>query len=250
MNLEQLKELGLSNGEINVYSAVLELGSTSLNKIQEKTGIERRNIYDILNKLIEKGFVSYVIEKGKRTFQCTHPKILLDEIKAKERELKDLKNKVPQIKELFNVSRPDIGAEVFRGNDAIKTLLTEVLEYKESHWLGGNNFNQMKSVTQGMVRWFHHWMDKRAKQKHWMYDLIQIGIVLKGLHLKNIKKQKKKYLVVKQLPKNFKSPMVVIIFGNKVAQILWAKQPFAFVVESEEIKESFMSYFNYFWKIC
>ena len=74
--------------------------------------------------------------------------------------------------------------------------------------------------------------------------------LLKGLHLKNIKKQKKKYLVVIQLPKNFKSPMVVIIFGNKVAQILWAKQPFAFVVESEEIKESFMSYFNYFWKIC
>ena len=67
MDLNQLKELGLSKGQISVYSAVLELGISSLNKIQEKTGIERRNIYDILNKLIEKGLISYTVEKGKRT---------------------------------------------------------------------------------------------------------------------------------------------------------------------------------------
>ena len=42
--------------------------------------------------------------------------------------------------------------------------------------------------------------------------------------------------------------MVVIIFGNKVAQVIWGKQPFAFVLESTKIKESFMKYFNYFWK--
>ncbi len=28
-----------------------------------------RNIYDILNKLIERGLVSYTIEKGKQTHQ-------------------------------------------------------------------------------------------------------------------------------------------------------------------------------------
>ena len=37
MELENLKELGLSDGQISVYSAVLELGITGLNKIQEKT---------------------------------------------------------------------------------------------------------------------------------------------------------------------------------------------------------------------
>jgi hypothetical protein len=42
--------------------------------------------------------------------------------------------------------------------------------------------------------------------------------------------------------------MVVLIFGDKVAQILWHEQPFAFVLESGEIRESFMKYFHYFWK--
>lgn len=42
--------------------------------------------------------------------------------------------------------------------------------------------------------------------------------------------------------------MVIIIFGNKVGQVLWSNQSFAFVLESKEIKESFMKYFKYFWK--
>ena len=108
MELENLKELGLSDGQISVYSAVLDLGITGLNKIQEETGIERRNIYDILNKLIEKGLVSYTVEKGKKTFQCTHPNKLLEEIKKKEDSLSQLKGQMPQIKDLFDISKPDI----------------------------------------------------------------------------------------------------------------------------------------------
>ena len=69
MNLEILKKIGLSEGEIKVYNALLEIGATSINNIHEKIGIDRRNIYDILNKLIERGLISYVETDGKRTFK-------------------------------------------------------------------------------------------------------------------------------------------------------------------------------------
>ena len=110
MNLENLKELGLSEGQIAVYSAVLELGISTLNGIQEKTGIERRNIYDILNKLIEKGLVSYTLEKGKKTYQCTHPNKILEEIKQKQSSLKELENqKFPTDKIKVNYLGIDVG---------------------------------------------------------------------------------------------------------------------------------------------
>src|SRR3989344_1206469 len=189
MNLDKLKELDLSNGQIKVYEAVLELGIASLNGIQEKTGIERRNIYDILNKLIERGFVSYTLEKGKRTYQCTSPNKLSEEIKRKANALAELENQIPSLKEAFNISRPETRAEVFRGNESIKSLLKEVLEHKESSY------------------------------EH------------------------------KQLPAGMYIPMVIIIFGNKVAQITWGEQSFAFVLESNKIKQSYMKYFNYFWEL-
>lgn len=245
MNIEDLKELNFSDGQIKVYHAVLALGISTINKIQEKTGIERRNIYDILNKLIEKGVITYTVEKGKRTYQCTHPNKIKEEIKKKQEGLHRLEKEIPTLTALFNVSKPNIRAEVFRGSEAIKALLNEALEYKESYWIGGNS-----SVEKTHLKaWFGHWMQRRVEKKHMMYDLVDYGTFLEGLPAHDIKKHKKEYYKYCQLPKELNSPMVIIIFGNKVAQVLYKKeQSFAFVLESQEIKESFMKYFHYFWK--
>ncbi len=251
MKLENLKEIGFTKGQIEVYSAVLELGISTINKIHEKTGIERRNIYDILNKLIEKGFISYTTEKGKRTYQCTHPSKLLEEIKEKESVLKELEQEIPKIKDLFNLSKPEIRAEVFRGNEAIKSMLNEVLEHKESFWIGGNCFDN-EAAPIGLRLWWHNnWMGRRVEKKHIMHDLVDYGTYIKGvkgLEPGNIREHKKQYYKFCTLPKDMSSPLVIIIFGNKVAQVLWGKQSFAFVLESEKIKESFMRYFRHFWK--
>ena len=247
MNLVELQELGLSEGQIKVYNAVLELGITTLQHIQERTGIERRNIYDILNKLIEKGFVTYTLEKGKRTYQCSHPNTLQEEIILKEQKLLQLKQKLPEINALFQAQKPFIRAEVFRGDESIKALMNEAITYKESYWMGGTSFGEYKQVSKNLLIWFEHWMNRRIELKHEMYDLVDYGTCLKGFEPAKKKENKKKFYHYAQLPKNLQSPMVILIFGNKVAQILWGMQPFAFVLESEEITESYMKYFNYFW---
>lgn len=244
MNISGLNELGLSDGQIAVYSALLDLGISSLNSIHEKTGIERRNIYDILNKLIEKGLVSYTIESKVRKYQCTHPSKIREEIDTKVKELTLLRSEIPNIIDAFNKSKPLIRAEVYRGNEAIKALLNEMLEYKFSYWIGGNAGVEKTSLN----IWFSHWMKRRAESKHMMYDLVDHGMHLKGLPSNNTSKHKKLYYQYWQLPKDLSSPMVIAIFGNKVAQILWSDQPFAFVLESEEIKISFEKYFHHFWK--
>jgi len=199
VNLQLLEELGLSQGQIDVYSAVLELGISTLNKIQEKTGIDRRNIYDILNKLIEKGLVSYTVEKGKKTYQCTHPNKILDEIKKKEEILKELESKIPQIKDLFDLSKPEIRAEVYRGNEAIKSILNEALEYPETFWMGGNSGVERTNLKD----WFHHWMARRVELKKVMYDLVSYGTFLENLAPNDLKKHKKELYKCCQLPKNF-----------------------------------------------
>jgi len=244
MNLENLKELGLSDGEIKVYNAVFELGISGLNKIQEKTGIERRNIYDILNKLIEKGFVTYTIEKGKRSYQPSHPNKILEEVRGKKKSLEKIEEKIPEMIDFFSSKKPEIRAEVYRGNESMKALLEESLNYKEQYWIGGNS--GIEEIN--LKTWFSHWMKKRAEKKIWLYDLVDYGTHLEGLEPKNFKNHKKMFYKYCQLPKDMSSPMIIFIFGNKVCQILWGKQSFAFVIESEEIKDSFMKYFNYFWK--
>lgn len=247
MKIAQLQELGLSDGQISVYSACLELGISTINAIQEKTGIERRNIYDILNKLIERGFISYTLEHGKKTYQCTHPNSLQEAIEHKQKQLKELEEQLPRITSLFNERMPNISAEVFRGNESLKSLLNEILEHKESFWIGGNSGVE-KTAGTGMRLWFKEWNRRRVENKHVMHDLVDHGTFLEDYPPENKNKHKTHYYKYCQLPKNLQSPMVIIIFGDKVAQILWQEQSFAFVLHSKEIKESFMKYFNYFWK--
>jgi HTH-type transcriptional regulator, sugar sensing transcriptional regulator len=245
MDLEYLRNIGLAEGEIKVYSAILESGQTPLAKIHEKTSIERRNIYDIINKLIEKGLASYIVEKGKKVFQITHPNKIIDFIEEKQRNISNQKNEIeshiPDLISLFNQKAVDIKAEVYRGNQSIRALLEEALNYKENYWLGGNG-----GLDTHFPYWWKHFDKKRIAKKVKWYDLAD-----HGLFLSEYKKSKlfdEKYYELRFLPEDLKSPMVIFIFGNKVAQILWSKQSFAFVLESKEIAESYLKYFNYFWE--
>ena len=96
MNLPFLTSIGLSQGEAKVYGALLEIGVCSLQSIHEKTAIDRRNIYDIINKLVEKGLVSYTVEKGRKKFQITHPNKLLDFIDCQKDVIKEREGEVRQ----------------------------------------------------------------------------------------------------------------------------------------------------------
>lgn len=247
MDLPELKELGLSSGQVKVYAAILGAGSVGIQEIQEKTGLERRAIYDVVNKLIERGLVTFTEEHGRRRYQWTHPRNLYEAVEQKQKALSSLKGKMPQITDLFLHTRPKVGAEVFRGNDGMKALLNEALEHEASYWIGGNSGVEQSTGT-GMKLWYHNWMKRRVKLKRLMYDLVDHGTWLEDYPPHDLKKHKKEYYKYCTLPKNLRSPMVIIMFGNKVAQVLWSRHSFAFVLESEEVKESFMKYFHYFWK--
>ncbi len=246
MELPELKELNLTPGQIKVYQAVLELGTAGIHSIQEKTGLERRAIYDIINKLIQKGFITYIDEKKVRKYQCTHPHNLQEAIEEKQKILETLHSKIPKITDVFTFSKPEIRAEVYRGNESMKALLNEALKHDATYWIGGNS--GVETCSEEMRLFFKRWTKKRVELKKLMYDLVDYGTHLEDFKPDDIENHKKHLYKYCTLPENLQSPMVMIMFGNKVVQVLWSKQSFAFVLDSKELNESFMKYFHYFWE--
>ncbi len=45
-------------------------------------------------------------------------------------------------------------------------------------------------------------------------------------------------------------PTGVIIFGNKVATIVWRETPTAFVIKSKQVADSYKKFFEDMWKIA
>ena len=76
MELDVLKDLGLTGGEIRVYLALLELGKSSANAIIRKSGISPSKIYDVLERLLKKGVVSYFISGKVRNYAAVSPERL------------------------------------------------------------------------------------------------------------------------------------------------------------------------------
>lgn len=239
MDLKILRSVGISEGEIKVYNALLELGKASTNKIHEKTRIERRNIYDILNKLIERGLVTYIDENKHRTFYLSNPRKILSYIEEKKDILDNIKNKVsdimPEILSSFESKKTDIRAEVYRGLEGIKAVWEDTLNHKETYWIGSGRY-----VPRRFPGFFNYWNKKRVAKK----------IVWYNLHRIEMKKEIKPYQFehLRFLPIEFSAnPVVICIYGNKVVQFLYGETLFAFVIESKELSENYKAYHKFLW---
>jgi len=235
MQFPELKEVGLCDGEIKVYSVLVSIGPSSLIGIQEKVSIERRNIYDILNKLIGKGLVSYTTQDKIRIFQCAPPKNLMEKVISKEKRLAELKKRIPQISSLYESSKPQIRAEVFRGKGGVRAIFEDTLNYKEVYFISGGHY-----VIKYLPKYWLSYNRRRTEAKIkwinlWRYDIRKEA---ESLELEKIK----------ILPKEFSgNPNVIFIYGNKVANVLWGENPFAFVIESKEIADNYKEYHKYLW---
>ena len=239
MALEILRKIGLSEGEIKVYSALLDLGVSSINRIHEKTGIERRNIYDILNKLVERGLVTYITENKRRFFSISHPSKIIGYIEEREGELERLKDEVkkeiPTILEKFEYKKPEIKAEIYRGAEGVKAVWEDMLNSNGIFWIGSGRY-----IPKMLPHFFAGWNKRRVKLKIKMTNLLRHEFRGKEKHLE--------LESMKFLPEEFSgNPTVIGIYGSKVVNFLFGGDFFAFVIESRELAENYKKYHKYIW---
>ncbi|MBU1202036.1 MAG: hypothetical protein KJ583_03825 [Nanoarchaeota archaeon] len=79
-----LKEYGLDDNETNIFICLVGKNQLSAYKIANYLGIHRSSCYDVLKRLVQKGFVSESNIKGKRLFSANELINVLGRIKSKE----------------------------------------------------------------------------------------------------------------------------------------------------------------------
>jgi sugar-specific transcriptional regulator TrmB len=107
-----LVKMGLSKGEAKIYLTLLKNGQSSVNQLSEKVSLHRPNIYDYLQKLVDKGLVNYSTEENVKRFSAVEPEKLLEFIQAKE---DILRNHLQEFKKIQNTSEEEIKVEVYKG---------------------------------------------------------------------------------------------------------------------------------------
>ena len=119
-----LLKIGLTEGEAKVYLALSELGSSTVGPIVKKSSVAYSNIYDILNRLIDKGIVSFIIKNKTKYFQAAPPANLVDFLDKKEKQISEQKQSlqkiIPDLEKLQEL-HPKQEAEIFLGKKGLRT---------------------------------------------------------------------------------------------------------------------------------
>ena len=235
MQVSTLKNVGLSDGEAKVYLALVRLGSGFAGELTTKANINRTNVYDALERLIEKGLVSFVISDGKKFFSPTSPKRLKELLEEKQSALE---KELPSLEKEYNSSRAKEEATVFRGKKGIKSAFEEVLrENKPIFAYGAQSlFGELFPI------YYRQWNAKRVEAK------TKLSIV----YNESVREKKKEVLGlidIKYAPREYQFPATVLICGEVTLTIAWEPM-FVFYIRSKEVAKSNMNFFNIIWKVA
>ncbi len=237
-----LIQLGFTDYEISIYLTLLELGESSASKIAEKIRLNRTHTYDILESLISKGLVSYVIKNNRKYFRPTHPNRLLESIKEKEKYLKqqgeNIKQLIPQLLMLKQPTEEKTKVEIFHGKEGIKTVYNDILRKTRKYYVLGAT----GKIAEIMQFYFPHHEKERIKKK------IRLKLLFNESARKKDIATKREFAEIRFLPSEYSSPIPITIYNNKIVTLIWT-EPLGIVVENNQVAETYKKYFELLWKI-
>ncbi len=235
-----LEEFGLTNTEEKVYLAMLKLGSTPASDIIKETQLHRTTVYDVLNRLISKGLVSFIIKNKIRYYSPTNPSkfldIALEEEKKAEKKQRAAKRIIKYINSLKKEQKHKSIVQIFVGIDGEKTVMDDIIETGEDFYIigGGGTFRASMPI------YTEQWAMKRRKK----------NIRAKIISTEKNEAPKWKLNEIRYIPKEYQAPAVTFVYGNKVAIFIHEEPINIIVIESTKVARAYKNYFNLLWKIA
>lgn len=242
--VEELTNLGLTQGEAKVYLAMIQIGPSKIGKIVEISGVSQSKVYNVLDRLILKGLASYNIQDNIKHFQSLEPSRLHEYIQKKENEVRRQKEGITQIisdlsKNVYASKRSM--SEIFVGEKSLRSAYMVLL-------------NEAKKGD--ILRYFYPYPDAHENaspfySRFYKYQkskgLIERGIV--NSDFKNSQHYKEIPRDVKLRYVNFPLPGTIDMLMDKLLIVDW-KTITGILITSSEITGIFINYFDSIWKIA
>ncbi len=239
MNDEDLKKIladtGLNQNEALVYLALNELGSSTVTKIADKCKIHRTNIYDSLQKLIDRGLASYFVREDVKYFETTDPENLLKLIKLKEAEIINI---LPQLKLRSAMAAHEGTAMILKGTRAFMNILSAFLDYNQPIYA----FGIPKSAPDMLRTQIPHFHKERLAKKVWMYHLYNFDAQERVNELKKMPLTDARYI-----DDQFKSEVSTNVCGDEVVLAFWTNPVFIVQIKNKSIADAYKHYFQLLW---
>lgn len=239
------ESLGLSRNEAKIYETLVREGELTVGLIAKRSRVHRRNVYDALNRLVERGLVFEIFEHRESRFQGVEPKKLGELLEEKQIALSRV---MPALSALYDSVPREHSVCVYRGVEGWKTYMRDILRVGEDFYCIG---------AKGA------WMDPRVMNFFPRFIREANKKQIKYYHLFDHEVREQQHEIVKHvgktfkfLPKGYSAPAAIDIFGPQVnilsnIHIGGMDDEFWFtVIINRSLADAFRIWFRFMYDFC
>ena len=234
-----LEDLGLTNAEIKIYIALLELGATTAGPLLEQSKLQNSVVHRALHTLIQKGLVSYILEGKRRVYQASDPSSFYDFIENKKQRFAQI---LPELKQKQILTKNQKEATLFQGKKGINEIYTRLLNSggKEYNTFGGGK--RVTYDTMGEI-WWKNFHTKRIHKKIPSRQVFDDTLKAFGKTL-----NKSPLTKIKFLSQDFEQLTETVICGDYVAINIFTQNPYGILIHDKVVVHGYKKYFEVLWK--
>ncbi len=243
MFTEVFEEIGLSPNEAKIYETLLSAGEIGVAEISLKANVHRRNVYDALNRLVEKGLVFRIFQKGEHQFRAVTPDKLSEVLESKQKKLSQI---LPQLNNLYQSKPVNEAAFIYKGKEGYKNYLRDMTRVAEdTYFLGAKGLWFTPWVEKQYLQDYQDAMKRKGKKYYTLYDPRVKEKLPQAL--KNVGGE------YKILPKKYAAPGVTDVFGDYVVTFTsvdvgnFGEDGTIFVMINPQLAETYRIWFKLIW---
>ena len=228
-----LQDFGLTKSESKVYLTLLRMRSGLAGEITGKTGLHRRNVYDALERLEQKGLVGFIIQNKRKYFQVKEPERFLEILENKKIDFEKI---LPKLKSRYETAEAKQEVMILKGKNGLKTAFDDQIRVGKTIYVYGAS----KKYNSVLKYYSYQHRKKRLKKK------INVKIIFNE-SARGSERTKMPLAEVRFLPEKFEEVTDTIVYGNKTELFIWTEDPFVIMIESKELADSYRRFFNLLW---
>ncbi len=238
MNKEVLREIGLTEYETEIYLALLKNGQISAYELAEKTGLYRQAVYDVINRLIEKGYVSSVKEGKAQLYKATDPQIVLEYLNEKTENFKEI---LPSLKQLDTQAKSPLMVETYKGKNTVRIALRDII----NNLRNSSKKEVLCTAVDEYLPLEKYELIVNQYERDLLHYKIKERVIIKEKTKGIFKKGTSKY---KKIPEKFFNENPIQIYADNVQIIVWGNPDYLIIIRNKGVAEAYRKQFELLWK--
>ncbi len=207
MYSETLSELGLAKNESFIYVALVRGGGMGVSAIAIKSGVHRRNVYDSMQRLLEKGLVYEEVGERENLYHAVDPHKLLEIVEEKRSKVEML---LPELLKQYSSLANEQNVTIYRGIEGVKNYIRHMEHEEKEVYLYGALGGSLAPKVAQTFKYLVSMLENKKITAHVLYRnevLVEHPEIIG--HMGTTSRSR-------VLPKEFSDTATYTVFGNYI----------------------------------